>query len=491
MSIFNKLAVVHTPLPLTIVTVQMAFTVLTLLPNRSALTYGSARDVTRWAVTVPLLFVAMLASSMLALQYATLGTIVVCRNVAPIATMLIERCFRVPFAATAHTVGALSIIVVGVALYERGDVAFSPAAMCAIALNMVFAVLERIMQRHLMANDPVRGPCARALRASRRARRARARAGGGRARTRPEAGVQDTLTLAIVARIAPSLARRTPPPRCASRRLTASHRCAAPSPRRPFAAPPRGGGQVTLSKGMMMMLNNAIGAPPCLLLAAAMGEHVRWTSTYAELTPRALTYLLVSCLNGLAISYAGIRLQHLVTATTFMVVTNVNKFAVILFGIAAFNDTVLRAARTLGFAGAPRVVRLLQPPSCRAPLASAPRGRAPSLRRPRAAPPQAGPTALLGCMLAICGGIYYAEARKRADAAGAAYAKVGQSDAAQTCAPRRAGCACASPVRALSASAVAALALDAVDDRGVDDGARVCKAAARHGSCAAVSGSFQ
>ncbi|KAG8462849.1 hypothetical protein KFE25_001622 [Diacronema lutheri] len=353
MSIFNKLAVVHTPLPLTIVTVQMAFTVLTLLPNRSALTYGSARDVTRWAVTVPLLFVAMLASSMLALQYATLGTIVVCRNVAPIATMLIERCFRVPFAATAHTVGALSIIVVGVALYERGDVAFSPAAMCAIALNMVFAVLERIMQRHLMANDPV-----------------------------------------------------------------------------------------TLSKGMMMMLNNAIGAPPCLLLAAAMGEHVRWTSTYAELTPRALTYLLVSCLNGLAISYAGIRLQHLVTATTFMVVTNVNKFAVILFGIAAFNDT-------------------------------------------------AGPTALLGCMLAICGGIYYAEARKRADAAGAAYAKVGQSDAAQTCAPRRAGCACASPVRALSASAVAALALDAVDDRGVDDGARVCKAAARHGSCAAVSGSFQ
>ena len=49
-------------------------------------------------------------------------------------------------------------------------------------------------------------------------------------------------------------------------------------------------------------------------------------------------------LNGLAISYAGLRVQQLITATTFMVLTNVNKFAVILFGIlflvSGFNDSI-------------------------------------------------------------------------------------------------------------------------------------------------------
>ena len=35
--------------------------------------------------------------------------------------------------------------------------------------------------------------------------------------------------------------------------------------------------------------------------------------------------IAMSCLNGLAISYAGLRVQQLVTATSFMVLTNVNK----------------------------------------------------------------------------------------------------------------------------------------------------------------------
>jgi hypothetical protein len=155
MSIFNKMAVVHVPLPLTIVALQMGFTVASLLLRPSLLTCGSALDVRRWALTVPLLFVGMLASSMLAMQYASLGTIVVCRNVAPIATMLIEGCFRIPFQSSGHTVAALLTIVAGVALYESGDLGFSAVGMGAILVNMVFAVLERIMQRHLMANRPV------------------------------------------------------------------------------------------------------------------------------------------------------------------------------------------------------------------------------------------------------------------------------------------------------------------------------------------------
>merc|ERR1711920_936143 len=48
----------------------------------------------------------------------------------------------------------------------------------------------------------------------------------------------------------------------------------------------------------------------------------------------------LSCLNGVAISYAGLRVQQLVTATTFMVLTNVNKFIVVLFGVIALREAL-------------------------------------------------------------------------------------------------------------------------------------------------------
>uniref|UniRef100_A0A7S4ESZ2 EamA domain-containing protein n=2 Tax=Chrysotila carterae TaxID=13221 RepID=A0A7S4ESZ2_CHRCT len=50
--------------------------------------------------------------------------------------------------------------------------------------------------------------------------------------------------------------------------------------------------------------------------------------------------IVLSCLNGVAISYAGLRVQQLVTATTFMVLTNVNKFIVILFGVVALREAL-------------------------------------------------------------------------------------------------------------------------------------------------------
>ncbi|KAJ1634433.1 hypothetical protein T492DRAFT_973675 [Pavlovales sp. CCMP2436] len=277
MSIFNKLALLHIPLPLTIVAIQMAFTTVTLLLRPSELRWGNSDDIKRWAYTVPLLFVGMLASSMVAMQFASLGTMVVCRNIAPIPTMLIEGMFRIPYVMTARTLLSLAVIIGGVALYEIHEIRFSVGALLAILVNMLFAVLERIMQRHLMANNPVE-----------------------------------------------------------------------------------------LSKPMMMMLNNGIGMLPTLLLALCWGEQHKWADAFSQMDKRDMTFLAISCLNGLAISYAGIRLQHMVAATSFMVVTNVNKFAVIFFGIATLGESASYAS-------------------------------------------------LLGCSLAVVGGVMYADARKRAD----------------------------------------------------------------------------
>ena len=57
MMILNKMVLRAAMLPITLVVVQMAFTVLALVVTSwRTLHFGSARDVRRWACTVPLLF---------------------------------------------------------------------------------------------------------------------------------------------------------------------------------------------------------------------------------------------------------------------------------------------------------------------------------------------------------------------------------------------------------------------------------------------------
>jgi len=251
MSVFNKLAVRALPLPITLVCIQMTFTIVSVLSRPKSIQIGSVKDALRWGLSVPMLFAAMLVSSMVAMEHNTLGTIVVFRNVAPLFTLFIERMFRVPMAVSCETVLALLSIVVGVALYHLHTLGLTTMGLIAVCLNMAFAVLERLTQRHLMAQRPV-----------------------------------------------------------------------------------------DISNPGMMLLNNACGLVPCTLLMFSYGEPARWSAVGASMTAGDGLLVLASCINGLAISYAGLRVQQLVTATSFMVLTNVNKFVVIIFGVVALHDTV-------------------------------------------------------------------------------------------------------------------------------------------------------
>ena len=77
-----------------------------------------------------------------------------------------------------------------------------------------------------------------------------------------------------------------------------------------------------------------------LALGGAAQESPRWGEVFGALSSQGWTTIALSCVNGLAISYAGLRVQQLVTATTFMVLTNVNKFAVIVFGVVVLHDAL-------------------------------------------------------------------------------------------------------------------------------------------------------
>ena len=203
----------------------------------------------RWALTVPLLFSAMLVSSMYAMRYNSLGTVAVFRNVAPLITLPIERLFRVPVLVSRDTVLSLLTVIVGVALYYGTTLELSLLGFLLILLNMTLAVLERLLQRHLLSNDPV-----------------------------------------------------------------------------------------DMSKSAMMLLNNAVGILPNMLLLLPVGEIWQWHDVLGGVSRRGWAFIFLSCNNGVAISWAGLKAQQLVTATTFMVLTNVNKFVVILFGVLILGE---------------------------------------------------------------------------------------------------------------------------------------------------------
>lgn len=152
MSIFNKLAITALPLPITLVLIQMVFTVATTLAGWRAVHIGSRRDALRWGCTVPLLFNAMLVSSMYAMRHNTLGTISVFRNVAPLITLCIERAFHVPIEIDRDSILSLFTILAGVFLYHFSAIHISSLGLTAIFVNIVFAVLERLLQRHLLSH---------------------------------------------------------------------------------------------------------------------------------------------------------------------------------------------------------------------------------------------------------------------------------------------------------------------------------------------------
>ena len=138
MLVVNKLVLRRiTGLPITIVMIQMAFTAVSLIVAPCGLHFGSMRDVMRWSLTIPFLFTLMLASSMLALDHASMGAIIVVRNIAPIVTMVVERLFQERIDISPMVVLSLVVVVLGVGLYTYNDVQFSAIGMSWMAVNMV------------------------------------------------------------------------------------------------------------------------------------------------------------------------------------------------------------------------------------------------------------------------------------------------------------------------------------------------------------------
>merc|ERR1719502_326314 len=155
MLLVNKAVMIVWDLPITVTVIQLAFCSVVLACCPWLLRVGSWRDARRWAVAVPWLFAVMLATSMLALHYSTTGAVVVTRNIAPILTLAIEAIAKEKVAVDLWTVLALLYTLIGVILYMANDISFSLIGFVCMCINMTAAVFERIVERRLLAVEPV------------------------------------------------------------------------------------------------------------------------------------------------------------------------------------------------------------------------------------------------------------------------------------------------------------------------------------------------
>ena len=251
MMLVNKRVVQIFEAPVTILEMQLLFTVAVLCTFFFwDLKFGSKRDVWRWARAVPLLYAGMLSSSMIAQLYASVSLQVAIRNLGPLVTLPIERYFNEPIVADAWTWSSMIAILGGVMVYaseafHKQNISELAAGIVLMLVNLLFGVTERLVQRRLIAIEPV-----------------------------------------------------------------------------------------DVSKTGMLLINNAGAFLPVGLLLLAEQEAPRWPQAFnSSRTTMDYLMLFFSGVCGIAIGWTGIKAQSYVTATTMLLITNLNKFVVVLVGV--------------------------------------------------------------------------------------------------------------------------------------------------------------
>jgi hypothetical protein len=96
---------------------------------------------------------------------------------------------------------------------------------------------------------------------------------------------------------------------------------------------------VDISKTGVSLLNNLIGMVPILAVAVWLGEPGKAQEVYAAMSNLDKVWVFLSCVAGVGISYTAIWAQSLISATSMLVLTNSNKFVVILLEIFAMPES--------------------------------------------------------------------------------------------------------------------------------------------------------
>mmetsp|Transcript_75652 Transcript_75652/g.162257 ORF Transcript_75652/g.162257 Transcript_75652/m.162257 type:complete len:346 (+) Transcript_75652:67-1104(+) len=105
---------------------------------------------------------------------------------------------------------------------------------------------------------------------------------------------------------------------------------------------------VDISKTGVTLLNNLLGCVPLLIAAFFTSEFGKIPAAVADLDTVGVTWVVCSCLVGVGISYTGIWVQSLISATSFLVLVNANKFAIIFIEAFVMHEKSLTPTQIIG-----------------------------------------------------------------------------------------------------------------------------------------------
>jgi len=105
---------------------------------------------------------------------------------------------------------------------------------------------------------------------------------------------------------------------------------------------------VDISKTGITLLNNLEGMLPLLVVMGLKNEFAEIPEAFAALTMMGTFWVVLSCLVGIAISYTGIWAQSMISATSFLVLVNANKFVIIFIEAFCLKTKVLTSIQVVG-----------------------------------------------------------------------------------------------------------------------------------------------
>jgi len=97
---------------------------------------------------------------------------------------------------------------------------------------------------------------------------------------------------------------------------------------------------VDISKTGVTLLNNLEGMVPLFICAYFTGEFAELPAAVSAVDQNGWLLIAASCVVAVGISYTGIWAQSLITATSFLVLINANKFFVILFEVFVMSKSL-------------------------------------------------------------------------------------------------------------------------------------------------------
>jgi hypothetical protein len=105
---------------------------------------------------------------------------------------------------------------------------------------------------------------------------------------------------------------------------------------------------VDISKTGVTLLNNLLGMVPLLVVAMTLQEYKEIPGAVSSLTTWGVAWVAGSCAVGVGISYSGIWVQSKISATSFLVLVNANKFVIIFIEVFCMHTKTLLPVQILG-----------------------------------------------------------------------------------------------------------------------------------------------